>query len=192
MGTRLGVMGGTFDPIHVGHLVTAEEALHQFGLDEVVFVPTGRPWMKEHEVVASPEDRYRMTEIGITAEPQFSVSGIEVERGGQTYTVDTLRALRDEDPDGELWFITGADAMLEIMEWKEPETLFDLARFIAATRPGYDVTRLRTHDAVSVMEIPALAISSTDIRARVRERRPIRFLVPQGVESYIAAEGLYR
>jgi len=192
MGTRLGVMGGTFDPIHVGHLVTAEEALHQFGLDEVVFVPTGRPWMKEHEVVASPEDRYRMTEIGIAAEPRFSVSRIEVERGGQTYTVDTLRALRDADPDGELWFITGADAMLEIMEWKEPETLFDLARFIAATRPGYDVTRFQTHDAVSVMEIPALAISSTDIRARVREGRPIRFLVPQSVETYIVAEGLYR
>jgi len=192
MGTRLGVMGGTFDPVHVGHLVTAEEALHQFGLDEVVFVPTGRPWMKEHEVVASPEDRYRMTEIGIASEPRFSVSRIEVERGGRTYTVDTLRALRDADPERQLWFITGADAMLEIMEWKEPETLFDLARFIAATRPGYDVAPFATHVAVSVMEIPALAISSTDIRARVREGRPIRFLVPQGVEDYIAAEGLYR
>jgi nicotinate-nucleotide adenylyltransferase len=191
MGTRLGVMGGTFDPIHVGHLVTAEEALHQFGLDEVVFVPTGRPWMKEHEVVASPEDRYRMTEIGIEPEPRFSVSRIEVDRGGQTYTVDTLRALREADPGRELWFITGADAMLEIMAWKEAETLFDLARFIAATRPGYDVAPFRDIDGVDVMEIPALAISSTDIRRRVLEGRPIRFLVPAGVEHHIVAEGLY-
>jgi nicotinate-nucleotide adenylyltransferase len=192
MGTRLGVMGGTFDPIHVGHLVTAEEALYQFGLDEVVFVPTGRPWMKEHVVVASPEHRYRMTEIGIAAEPRFRVSSMEVDRGGQTYTVDTLRALLDEDPDRALWFITGADAMLEIMAWKEPETLFGLAHFIAATRPGYDVAPLADRAGVTVMEIPALAISSTDIRARAGSGRPIRFLVPDAVERYIAEHGLYR
>jgi nicotinate-nucleotide adenylyltransferase len=192
MGTRLGVMGGTFDPIHVGHLVTAEEALHQFGLDEVVFVPTGRPWMKEHEVVASGEDRYRMTEIGIAAEPRFSVSRIEVERGGSTYTVDTLRAMRADDPDVELSFVTGADAMLEIMDWKDASSLFDFAHFIAATRPGYDIAPFARHPDVSVMHVPALAISSTDIRLRVREGRPIRFLVPDGVEAYIAAEDLYR
>jgi nicotinate-nucleotide adenylyltransferase len=185
-------MGGTFDPIHVGHLVTAEEALHQFSLDEVVFVPTGRPWMKEHEVVASAEDRFRMTEIGIAPEPRFSASRIEVDRGGQTYTVDTLHALREAAPEAELWFITGADAMLEIVDWKEPETLFGLAQFIAATRPGYDVAPFATHEAVSVMEIPALAISSTDIRARLREGRPIRFLVPEGVGEYIVERGLYR
>ena len=138
-------MGGTFDPIHVGHLVTAEEALHQFALDEVVFVPTGRPWMKEHEVVAPAEDRYLMTVIGIASEPRFRVSRIEVDRGGPTYTVDTLRALRAEDPTADLCFITGADAMLEIVEWKEPEELFDLAHFIAATRPGYDD---RSFDAI--------------------------------------------
>jgi nicotinate-nucleotide adenylyltransferase len=192
MGTRLGVMGGTFDPIHVGHLVTAEEALHQFALDEVVFVPTGRPWTKEHEVVAPAEDRFTMTVIGTEPEPRFRVSRIEVDRGGPTYTVDTLRELRDELPDTELSFITGADAMLEIMDWKEPEALFDLAGFIAATRPGFDVTPFAAHPDVSVMEIPALAISSTDIRARVRAGRPIRFLVPQGVETYIRERGLYR
>jgi nicotinate-nucleotide adenylyltransferase len=185
-------MGGTFDPIHVGHLVTAEEALYQFGLDEVVFVPTGRPWMKEHDVVASAEHRYRMTEIGIAAEPRFRVSSMEVDRGGQTYTVDTLRALLEEDPDRALWFITGADAMLEIMAWKEPETLFGLAHFIAATRPGYDVATLADREGVTVMEIPALAISSTDIRARAVSGRPIRFLVPDAVERYIAEQGLYR
>jgi nicotinate-nucleotide adenylyltransferase len=192
MGTRLGVMGGTFDPIHVGHLVTAEEALHQFALDEVVFVPTGRPWMKEHDVVASAEDRYAMTAIGIEPEPRFHVSRLEVDRGGATYTVDTLRALRDEVPGAELFFITGADAMLEIMRWKEPEIIFDLAHFIAATRPGYDVARLDAIPDVTVMRIPALAISSTDIRARVHQGRPIRFLVPEGVEAHIRAAGLYR
>jgi nicotinate-nucleotide adenylyltransferase len=186
------VMGGTFDPIHVGHLVTAEEALHQFSLDEVVFVPTGRPWMKEHEVVASPEDRFRMTEIGIEPEPRFRVSRMEVDRGGATYTIDTLRALRDEEPGVELSFITGADAMREIMEWKEPETVFDLAHFIAATRPGYDIEAFDAHPDVTVMQIPALAISSTDIRARLREGRPVRFLVPDGVERYIREAGLYR
>ncbi|HJX06533.1 MAG TPA: nicotinate-nucleotide adenylyltransferase [Actinomycetota bacterium] len=188
----MGVMGGTFDPIHVGHLVTAEEALHQFALDEVVFVPTGRPWMKEHDVVASAEDRYAMTAMGIEPEPRFHVSRIEVDRGGATYTVDTLRALRDEVPGAELFFITGADAMLEIMRWKEPETVFDLAHFIAATRPGYDVGPFDHIPDVTVMRIPALAISSTDIRARVHDGRPIRFLVPEGVEAHIRAAGLYR
>jgi nicotinate-nucleotide adenylyltransferase len=192
MGTRLGVMGGTFDPIHVGHLVTAEEALHQFALDEVVFVPTGRPWMKEHDVVASADDRYAMTATGVEPEPRFHVSRLEVDRGGSTYTVDTLRALRDEVPGAELFFITGADAMLEIMRWKEPETVFDLAHFIAATRPGYDVATFDAMPDVTVMRIPALAISSTDIRARVHEGRPIRFLVPEGVEAHIRAAGLYR
>ena len=185
-------MGGTFDPIHVGHLVTAEEALHQFALDEVVFVPTGRPWMKEHDVVASAEHRYAMTAIGIEPEPRFHVSRLEVDRGGATYTVDTLRALRDEVPGAELFFITGADAMLEIMRWKEPRIIFDLAHFIAATRPGYDVAALDAIPDVTVMRIPALAISSTDIRARVHEGRPIRFLVPEGVEAHIRAAGLYR
>ena len=192
MGTRLGVMGGTFDPIHVGHLVTAEEALHQFSLDQVVFVPTGQPWMKEHDVVASADDRYRMTELGIEAEPRFRVSRIEVDRGGPTYTIDTLRTLRDDEPGVELFFITGADAILEIMRWRDPEVVFDLAHFIAATRPGYDMEPLAAHPDVSVMRIPALAISSTDIRERVREGSPIRFLVPQQVESYIRTAGLYR
>ena len=192
MGMRLGVMGGTFDPIHVGHLVTAEEALHQLSLDEVVFVPTGQPWMKEHEVVASPEDRFRMTELGIESEPRFRVSPIEVDRGGPTYTIDTLRTLRDEEPGVELFFITGADAILEIMRWKDPEVVFDLAHFIAATRPGYEMEPLTAHPDVTVMQIPALAISSTDIRARVRDGRPIRFLVPEAVEAHIRTAGLYR
>jgi nicotinate-nucleotide adenylyltransferase len=190
-------MGGTFDPIHYGHLVTAEEALVQFSLDEVVFAPTGQPWMKEGRDVSPGEDRYLMTVIATASNPRFSVSRIDVDRGGPTYTVDTLRALGAEYPDAELHFITGADAMLEIFHWKDPEDILALAHFIAATRPGHDLARFAEdattrHARVSVMDIPALAISSTDIRARVKDGRPIRYLVPEGVKSYIEKAGLYR
>jgi nicotinate-nucleotide adenylyltransferase len=198
VGTRLGVMGGTFDPIHYGHLVTAEEALVQFGLDSVLFVPTGRPWMKEHEVVSPAEDRYLMTVIATASNPLFSVSRMEVDRDGPTYTVDTLRGLKAERGDEtDLFFVTGADAIVEILQWKEPGELFDLAHFIAATRPGYDLKGLEAYapgdrSEISVMNIPALAISSTDIRRRVAEGHPIRYLVPEGVKSYIEKERLYR
>ena len=197
MGRRLGVMGGTFDPIHHGHLVTAEEALVQFGLDEVIFVPTGQPWMKEGRDVSPAEDRYLMTVIATASNPRFTVSRIEIDRDGPTYTVDTLRALGTENPDAELYFITGADAMLEIFEWKDPDEVLSHAHFIAATRPGYDLARFDAtastrHPNVSVMNVPALAISSTDIRRRVREGRPIRYLVPEGVKSYIEKAGIYR
>jgi nicotinate-nucleotide adenylyltransferase len=189
-------MGGTFDPIHYGHLTTAEEALVQFELEGVLFVPTGQPWMKAHEVVSPAEDRYLMTVIATASNPLFSVSRIEVDREGPTYAVDTLRALKDET-DADLWFITGADAIVEIVQWKEPQELFELAHFIAATRPGWDVQGLEVpgengQNAVTVMNIPALAISSTDIRERVKGGRPIRYLVPEGVKSYIEKAGLYR
>jgi nicotinate-nucleotide adenylyltransferase len=190
-------MGGTFDPIHHGHLVTAEEALVQFELDRVVFVPTGLPWMKEDRQVSPAEDRYLMTVIATASNPRFSVSRLEIEREGPTYTVDTLAALADEHPDAELFFITGADAMLEILHWKDPGEILSLAHFIAATRPGYDLSAFEAEEAaanarVSMMQVPALAISSTDIRERVREGRPIRYLVPEGVKSYIEKAGLYR
>ena len=198
MGKRLGVMGGTFDPIHYGHLVTAEEALVQFRLDEVMFVPTGQPWMKEHEVVSPAEDRYLMTVIATASNPTFAVSRMEVDRDGPTYTVDTLRGLREDQGAGtDLFFVTGADAILEILHWRNNEELFELAHFIAATRPGYDLAHFEAeassgHPGVSVMHVPALAISSTDIRARVASGRPIRYLVPEGVKSYIEKAGLYR
>lgn len=198
MGRRLGVMGGTFDPIHNGHLLTAEEAAVQFGLDEVVFVPTGHPWMKEQKEVSAPEHRYLMSVIATASNPRFSVSRIEIDRAGPTYTVDTLRELKGLDGDEvDLFFVTGADAMLEILQWKDPEEILALAHFIAATRPGYDLTRFEAeaptrHPNVSVMNIPALAISSSDIRKRVGEGRPIRYMVPEGVKSYIEKAGLYR
>jgi nicotinate-nucleotide adenylyltransferase len=191
-------MGGTFDPIHYGHLVTAEEALWQFSLDEVLFVPTGEPWMKDRPEVSPAEHRYLMTVIAVSSNPQFRVSRLEIDRGGPTYTVDTLRALKDEYGEKtELFFITGADAMLEIFGWKDPEDALELARFIAATRPGYDIARFEReaptrHPNVEVMSVPALAISSTDIRRRVKERSPIRYLCPEGVKTYIEKTGLYR
>ncbi|HZP90740.1 MAG TPA: nicotinate-nucleotide adenylyltransferase [Actinomycetota bacterium] len=190
-------MGGTFDPIHYGHLVTAEEALVQFALDGVLFVPTGQPWMKEERDVSPAEHRYLMTVIATASNPRFSVSRMEVDRHGPTYTVETLRALAEENPDAELYFITGADAMLEILHWKDPEEVLSLAHFIAATRPGYDLAHFQAeaashHPKVTVMTIPALAISSTDIRQRVREGRAIRYLVPEGVKTYIEKVGLYR
>jgi nicotinate-nucleotide adenylyltransferase len=195
---RIGVMGGTFDPIHNGHLVTADEARYAHGLDEVIFVPAGAPWQKSHTEVAPAEDRYLMAIIATSNDPGFGVSRLEIEREGPTYTLDTLRALRGRHPGDELFFITGADAILQILTWREPEAVLREARFIAATRPGYDLDRLEKElpvgleDRVSIMEIPALAISSTDIRRRVREGRPIRYLLPPGVATYIERRGLYR
>ena len=191
-------MGGTFDPIHHGHLVTAEEAYSTFGLDEVVFVPTGRPWMKDHPQVSPAEDRYLMTVIATSPNPHFTVSRLEIDREGETYAVDTLAAIREEQgEDTELYFITGADAILEIFHWKDPEDVLALAHFIAATRPGYDIARFEAeaptaHPNITVMEVPALAISSTGIRERVKEGHPIRYLVPDGVVTYIDKAGLYR
>jgi len=191
-------MGGTFDPIHHGHLLTAEEALWQFDLDEVMFVPTGQPWMKDHPVAAPPEDRYLMTVIATASNPHSWVSRMEIDREGATHTVDTLRTLRNEHgPELELYFVTGADAILDISEWKDYEEVLRIAHVIAATRPGYDISDVEhggpeSHPSITVMNVPALAISSTDIRRRVTEGRPIRYLVPEGVRTYIEKAGLYR
>jgi nicotinate-nucleotide adenylyltransferase len=190
-------MGGTFDPIHYGHLVTAEEALVQFALDSVLFVPTGLPWMKEHREVSPAEDRYLMTVIATASNPLFGVSRMEVDRDGPTYTVETLKSLKAEGDGTDLYFITGADAIAEIVQWKDQDELKGLAHFIAATRPGYSIASLESPvgndlPEIITMNIPALAISSTDIRARVAAGRPIRYLVPEGVKSYVEKAGLYR
>jgi nicotinate-nucleotide adenylyltransferase len=197
MSGRIGVMGGTFDPIHHGHLVAAEEARWQFQLDQVVFVPTGQPWQKP--VGVSPaEDRYRMTVIATASNPAFTVSRLELDHPGPTYTVDTLRRLRAELADGtRMFFITGADAVLQLRTWKEPQQVLAQAELIAATRPDFDLDTLVEQvpgatGRVHRLEIPALAISSTDLRARVARGAPIRYLVPDGVARYIHEHALYR
>jgi nicotinate-nucleotide adenylyltransferase len=191
---RIGIMGGTFDPIHNGHLVCAEEARMQFGLDEVVFVPAGAPWQKRD--VSPAEDRYLLTMLATASNCHFSVFRIDIDRGGPTYTVDTLRAFRAFYGErAELFFITGTDAVAEILTWKDPEAVLDEAHFIAANRPSYSLSdrhRVLFGDRVSVMEIPALAISSTDIRKRVAEGRTIRYLLPREVREFIEQRGLYR
>jgi nicotinate-nucleotide adenylyltransferase len=187
-------MGGTFDPIHNGHLVCAEEARMQFSLDVVVFVPSGQPWQKRG--VSSAEDRYLLTVLATASNQNFSVSRIDIDRGGPTYTIDTLRAFRSfYGEKTELFFITGTDAVAEILSWKDPEAVLEEAHFIAANRPSYSLSeshRKLFGDRVSVMEIPALAISSTDIRRRVFEGRPIRYLLPREVRECIEERGLYR
>lgn len=191
---KVGVMGGTFDPIHHGHLVAASEVADRFGLAEVIFVPAGQPWQKEGRYVSPAEDRYLMTVIATASNPRFHVSRVDIERGGATYTVDTLRDLRRlYGDDVEFYFITGADALEAILSWKDTDVMFSLAHFVGVTRPGYELSD--THlpeDSVSLVEVPAMAISSSDCRTRVATGKPVWYLVPDGVVQYIAKRHLYR
>lgn len=190
---RLGVMGGTFDPIHHGHLVAASEVAAKFHLDEVVFVPTGQPSLKQDRDVTSADHRYLMTVVATASNPRFTVSRVDIDRVGLTYTVDTLRDLRSARPDADLFFITGADAIAQILTWKDAPELFRMAHFVAVTRPGHHLSDVGLpEDGVSLLEIPALSISSTDIRARARADQPVWYLVPDGVVQHIAKYGLYR
>jgi nicotinate-nucleotide adenylyltransferase len=193
-GARIGVMGGTFDPIHHGHLVAASEVGHFFSLDEVAFVPTGQPWQKDGREVSAAEDRYLMTVIATASNPRFSVSRVDIDRPGPTYTIDTLRELRAiRGPDVELFFITGADALAQIMTWQDADELFKLAHFVGCTRPGHHLSGAGLpNDRVSLIEIPALTISSTTCRERVGAGAPIWYLVPDGIVQYISKRGLYR
>lgn len=195
---RLCVFGGTFDPIHHAHLFVAEDARAQFALDRVVFVPNGEPPHKSRGVQASAEDRFRMVQLAIEGNPAFAASRVEIDRVGPSYTVDTIRELRQEYPNAELFFLTGVDAVAEVQTWFQYEELLRLCRFIAATRPGYTLAMLRGRLPAAVLKrieplpSPYLAIASTDIRHRVRRGTPIRYLTPDSVADYIAAHGLYR
>jgi len=190
---RLGVMGGTFDPVHHGHLVAASEVAASHHLEEVLFVPTGQPWQKHDDAVTPAEHRYLMTVIATAANPRFTVSRVDIDRPGPTYTIDTLRDLRAQrGPAADLFFITGADALAQMLTWKAADELFALARFIGVTRPGHQLsTKGLPADRVSLLEVPALAISSTDIRRRAQRGEPVWYLVPDGVVQYIAKHRLY-
>ncbi|MCT2089818.1 nicotinate-nucleotide adenylyltransferase [Micrococcus terreus] len=185
-------MGGTFDPIHHGHLVAASEVAAELDLDEVVFVPTGEPWQKAGKKVSPAEHRYLMTVVATASNPRFTVSRVDIDRPGPTYTADTLRDLRAQRPDAELFFITGADALEQIMTWKDVDEIWDLAHFVGVTRPGHELNDFGRDTDISLMEIPAMAISSTDCRLRVNDGKPVWYLVPDGVVQYIAKHRLYR
>lgn len=193
---RLGVMGGTFDPIHHGHLVAASEVASRFRLDEVVFVPTGVPWQKKASGVSASEDRYLMTTIATASNPRFTISRVDIEREGDTYTVDTLKDLRaNRGSNVDLFFITGADALAQILTWRGADELFDLAHFVGVSRPGVELESPAVDhlpaDKITLMEVPALAISSTDCRQRITAGEPIWYLVPDGIVQYIQKRGLY-
>jgi nicotinate-nucleotide adenylyltransferase len=195
VGRRIGVMGGTFDPVHHGHLSAANEVATLFELDEVVFVPTGQPWQKSDRDVSPAEDRYLMTVVATASNPLFSVSRTDIDRPGPTYTIDTLHDLRKTyGADAELFFITGADALAQILGWRNADELFGLAHFIGVSRPGYEPVDLAgfPEGVVTLVEVPALAISSSDCRERVARGHPVWYLVPDGVVQYIVKRSLYR
>ena len=183
-------MGGTFDPIHHGHLVAASEVADAFNLDEVIFVPTGQPWHKK--AVSSSEHRYLMTVIATAANPRFTVSRVDIDRPGTTYTVDTLTEIRNLRPGAELFFISGSDAIAQIMAWKSIDEVWGLAHFVAVTRPGHNLEMPDAPEgSITQLEVPALAISSTEVRNRAAAGKPVWYLVPDGVVQYIAKHHLY-
>lgn len=197
----VGIMGGTFDPIHYGHLVTAEGVRYEYGLQKVIFVPAGRPPHKLNYKITDPRHRYNMTRLAVSSNRFFDILPLEIERPGPSYSIDTVRDISRLYPAAKIFFITGADAVMEILTWKDVEQLLAICNFIAATRPGYRLDGLRevlerlppvSRENIFTIEVPALAISSTDIRQRVREGKPIKYLIPEPVEDYIEKNRLYR
>jgi nicotinate-nucleotide adenylyltransferase len=192
-GRRVGIMGGTFDPVHHGHLIAASEVASLFALDEVIFVPTCEPWQKGAREVSPAEHRYLMTVIATASNPRFRVSRVDIDRGGPTYTIDTIRDIAAEHPDAELFFITGADALAHILSWKDADKAMRMASFIGVTRPGFELSDDHLPvDLVQLLDVPALAISSTDCRSRLMAGKPVWYLVPDGVVQYISKHRLYR
>lgn len=188
-------MGGTFDPIHNGHLVAASEVAYRFDLESVVFVPTGQPWQKAGRAVTAAEHRYLMTMVATASNPRFTVSRVDIDRPGPTYTIDTLRDLRLLFPEAELYFITGADSLASIVSWRDWEKMLAMAHFVGVTRPGYELSEdmlpPQSRGEIDLIEIPAMAISSTDCRERASLGEPVWYLVPDGVVQYITKNRLY-
>ncbi len=201
MNNRIGIMGGTFDPIHYGHLVIANEVLFKFDLQKIIFVPTGNPPHKRSAALADAYHRYMMVQFATMTNPSFDVSNVEVEKDGISYTVDTIRELKNKYIDTKLYFITGTDAVLDLPNWKDPEEILNLCTFISVNRPGYvtdtlddklDKLMKKYKGEILSIRAPQLKISSTDIRNRIREGRPTKYLLPENVEQYILKNGLYR
>lgn len=194
MSRKKGIMGGTFDPIHYGHLVTAEEVRDYFDLEEVVFVPSARPPHKIGQEISDPEHRYLMVVLATVTNPYFRVSRVEIERPGPSYSIDTVRYFKSVwGEDTEIFFITGADAFAQISHWNNPTELLSICTFVAASRPGYRLClESSLQGKVKVIEVSALAISSSEIRRRVKRGESIKYLLPEAVENYIYKNGLYR
>lgn len=193
-------MGGTFDPIHYGHLATAETVRQELKIDQVLLIPSGQPPHKTGRKVSPAEDRYQMTALAAESNPYFIPSRIEIDREGYTYSVDTVREIRQEDPEMEIFFITGTDAFQDILTWRTPQTLADLCHLVVATRPGYRIPEniqldsfiKKNTDHIHFLKVPSLDISSSDLREQIRNGRSLRYLVPEPVENYIKERGLYR
>ncbi|MDW7668196.1 MAG: nicotinate-nucleotide adenylyltransferase [Bacillota bacterium] len=200
MNNKIGIMGGTFDPIHYGHLVIANEVLFKFDLHKIIFVPTGNPPHKRSTALADAYHRYMMTQFATMTNSSFDVSNIEVEKDGIAYTVDTIKELKNKYKDTKLYFITGTDAVLDLPNWKDPEEILNLCTFISVNRPGYVTDTLddklnklmeKYKGEILSIKAPQLKISSTDIRNRIQEGRPTKYLLPENVEQYILKKGLY-
>lgn len=192
---RLGVYGGTFDPVHTGHLAIARGVVAHCGLDRLLFVPSARPPHKQGHAIAPPDDRYRMAELAARHDPHFEVSDMEINRPGLSYTVDTLEEVRKiHGASCEIYLVIGADSLLEIDTWYAPDRVFDLATVVTVPRPGKDLTGVdpRWRDRVVIIHLPEIDISSTDIRRRAGAGLPIAHLVPEEVAGYIEERGLYR
>lgn len=199
---RYGIMGGTFDPIHIGHLVIAEEARNKFNLDKVIFVPSGNPPHKDLNKVTNAIDRYEMTLIATLDNPNFEVSTIELKKNEKTYTVDTLKDLINScKEETEFYFITGADAILDLPNWKSVDELLELCNFVAATRPGFNLSKMeesiknlekKYNKTIYTITVPSLKVSSTDIRNRIKMGSSVKYLLPLSVENYILKNNLYK
>ncbi|WP_425446598.1 nicotinate-nucleotide adenylyltransferase [Dethiothermospora halolimnae] len=198
---KFGIMGGTFDPIHIGHLVIAEQVRDRFNLDKVIFIPSGNPPHKSRKKVTEARHRFQMTLLATISNPYFEVSSIEVDREGLTYTVDTIKKLKEEyNNEAEFYFITGADAILDLATWKSTDELLELCKFVAATRPGFKLSKMEKEIAdlekkyskkIYTILVPALKVSSTDIRHRLNENKSVKYLLEEPVESYIIKNKLY-
>lgn len=199
---RIGVMGGTFDPIHYGHLFAAEASRAEFGLSKVIFIPAGSPPHKQSQIISHSEHRYHITALAISSNPDFEVSRLEVDKSGITYTFDTMKNLKSiYGEDTAIYFITGADAMLDLLTWYKIGELLTLCKFITVTRPGYNYQELEQKieeissnygGEILCLEVPLLEISSTDIRERIKNGKTVKYLLPEEVETYIYENGLYK
>jgi nicotinate-nucleotide adenylyltransferase len=198
---RIGILGGTFDPIHVGHLVVAEDVWYRLDLSEILFVPAREPPHKQHRPVSPVADRLAMVERAIAGNPHFRLSRADVDRPGMSYSVDTVRTIRAEvGPSAEIFFIIGADSLVDLPTWREPNLLLELCQIVAVNRPGYpplDLARLeptvpRAGERILCLDVPSLDVAASEIRRRVADGWPITYLVPSAVQSYIAERRLYR